>query len=133
VAVLERECFGAEAYSEYLLSALVQSSSAISLVAEDEGKVVGFAAAAATPPRAVIYTVNVKPGKRRMGVATALLAALERELKAIGVSEVVLQVEVGNAPAMLLYEKAGYKLDGAVPNYYGPGRDALIMSKALRA
>lgn len=133
IAEIEAECFGRDAYPRSLLKWLLVSPNAVALVAEEGGEVVGFAAAAFTPSAATIYTVDVRPGKRRRGIGTRLLSALEKELAKAGVASATLQVEVSNAPAILLYEKLGYKADGAAPNYYGPGRDALIMSKRLRA
>ena len=56
-----------------------------------------------------IESLAVLPECRGRGVGTRLLEALERELEADGVRDVVLGVLPGNAAAIRLYERRGYR------------------------
>jgi hypothetical protein len=42
-----------------------------------------------------------------------------------------LHVAPSNAPALALYRSWGFHVDAAVPDYYGPGLDALRMARDL--
>lgn len=56
-----------------------------------------------------IESLAVLPAYRGRGIGTQLLGALERELDAIGVRDLVLGVLPGNAAAIRLYERHGYR------------------------
>jgi ribosomal protein S18 acetylase RimI-like enzyme len=56
-----------------------------------------------------IESLAVLPEYRGRGVGTRLLDALERELEADGVRDLVLGVLPGNAAAIRLYERHGYR------------------------
>ncbi|MCQ2473780.1 MAG: ribosomal protein S18-alanine N-acetyltransferase [Saccharofermentans sp.] len=68
---------------------------------------------------------------RGRGFATELLDYLLNDLKCDGIAKVFLEVEHDNAPALTLYEKAGFVKYGHRRDYYGKGRDAVLMSKDL--
>ncbi|EST39105.1 hypothetical protein N566_03855 [Streptomycetaceae bacterium MP113-05] len=61
-----------------------------------DGRWAGFAA------------VEVSPGHRRQGLATAVMAALARRALDEGASAAHLQVETGNAAALALYDRLGF-------------------------
>jgi ribosomal protein S18 acetylase RimI-like enzyme len=64
----------------------------------------------ATSPRiGEIESLSVLPEYRGRGVGTRLLEALERELDSDGVHDLVLGVLPGNAAAIRLYERRGYR------------------------
>ena len=75
--------------------------------------------------------VIVAPGTRRAGlgrrlVLEGLVWAGER-----GATQVMLEVEADNAPARALYAQVGFLSLATRANYYGPGRDALVMALPL--
>jgi ribosomal protein S18 acetylase RimI-like enzyme len=43
----------------------------------------------------------------------------------------MLEVEDGNEPALALYQQLGFVTLARRSNYYGPGRDALVMALPL--
>jgi N-acetylglutamate synthase len=55
-----------------------------------------------------LTAVEVHPGHRRRGLATAITAALAARAAARGVTGIYLQVEDDNAPARALYDRAGF-------------------------
>jgi ribosomal protein S18 acetylase RimI-like enzyme len=64
------------------------------------------------PPE--LQDVSVRPEHRRRGVASALAAAAEREVRARGFDRLRLTVGVDNEPAQALYRRCGY-VDAGVP------------------
>ena len=81
-----------------------------------------------------INNVAVDPALRRRGTADALLDELERRCRALCLSFATLEVRAGNAPAIALYEKHGYRSVGLRRRYYEkPVEDAVIMTLELQA
>lgn len=93
------------------------------LVAEDRGRVVGFAsfgpsrdddAPAGTGEVPAIY---VDPAEVGRGIGRELLAEAEAALRAAGFGRATLWVLEANAPARRFYDKAGWTWDGAVSTH----------------
>jgi GNAT superfamily N-acetyltransferase len=85
------------------------------LVAERDGKVVGFAAAGPSPdPQGAgeLYAINVDPEHWGSGAGRALLGAAQAKLDQMGFAESVLWILPGNARARRFYELAGWVADG---------------------
>jgi len=86
------------------------------LVAERDGRVVGFAVVrAADDPEGAgeLAAINVDPDHWGTGAGRALLAAAQTELARLGHLEAVLWVLPGNHRARRFYEVAGWEDDGA--------------------
>lgn len=74
-----------------------------------------------------IQNVATAPAFRRQGVAARLLKqALERASVA-GFDSAWLEVRVGNAAAISLYERFGFQVVARRAGYYADGEDAIIM------
>lgn len=98
--------------------------------AEKEGKLLGYVGMQSVLDEGYIDNIAVEPGLRRMGVASALLNAMEAEAKARQLAFLSLEVRIGNAPAIALYTRFGFQTIGKRPGYYlCPKEDALIMTK----
>ena len=101
-------------------------------VACDEAAVLGYAGMAHTVAEADVLTVVVAAPARRRGLGARLVVALLREADALGLSTVFLEVRADNAVARRLYERLGFAIVSRRPGYYGPGRDAVVMSRRGR-
>lgn len=83
-------------------------------VAEDDGRLVGFAITTEVPASLrlgrfwQIRDLFVLPPDRRLGVARALLAAVREAAIATGALRLVVQTEDDNDPALRLYADSGY-------------------------
>lgn len=64
---------------------------------------------------------------RRRGVAGTLLAAALAEARAAGLEVALLEVRAGNAAAIALYRRCGFRVVGERARYYPDGEDALLM------
>lgn len=87
---------------------------------------VGFLIARAAADEAEILTVAVLPAWRSRGVGRSLLEAALRRLYADRVGPVFLEVDAGNAPAVALYRRQGFRQVAERRGYYeaGAGDDA---------
>ena len=83
------------------------------------------------PSTAYIWTIEVLPAFRRMGVARALLMRVEESSREAGCSAIELHVSERNADGLVLYDAAGYVRAGIEPEYYGRGEDAFRYRKIL--
>lgn len=61
-----------------------------------------------TSGQASVYAFGVLPQYRRQGLAWQTLALLVREMLAEGISEIGLEVETNNGPALALYQASGF-------------------------
>jgi ribosomal-protein-alanine N-acetyltransferase len=116
---------------------LVSIPHAATWIAEQEGRMAGFAIAAWAQEIggivAYIETIEVAPDHRGCGVGGELLRRLEGSAQAVGAQTIWLHVDAENAVAIRLYGAHGYLCKGREENYYAPGFPALIYAKPLEA
>src|SRR5262245_40599630 len=105
-------------------------------VADDGGRVLGYACFGATPMTEAtfdLYWLVVGEAARGNGVGGALVAAIADELKQRGGR--IIRVETssleGQGGARRFYEKTGFRLAGAIPDFYRQGDDLLVYAKVL--
>jgi ribosomal protein S18 acetylase RimI-like enzyme len=86
---------------------------------------------ATDPENAYIWTVEVLPVFRRMGMARQLLVRVEESAREAGCAALELHVSERNHNAIALYADAGYEASGVERDYYGPEGDGLRYRKLL--
>lgn len=130
---IEKACFSVPMTREQLENQLPDSRH-VFLVAEDTENVVqGYVGMLHVLDEGYISNVAVAPEQRRKGLAGALLEELMHRAAALSLAFVSLEVRAGNAPAIALYEKNGFKPVGRRKNYYSlPREDAIIMTKFMK-
>lgn len=80
-----------------------------------------------------VYDVATHPARRGEGLAGALLGHAEGLAEKAGADRVSLEAEPAGPGLVAWYEKRGYRVVQELPGYYGPGHDAVRMTKRLRA
>ena len=85
------------------------------------------------PSVAYIWTIEVLPAFRRMGVARQLLMRVEESGREAGRAAIELHVSERNAGGLALYEAAGYVQVGVDAEYYGRREDAFRYRKVLES
>lgn len=80
-----------------------------------------------------LWFIATLPKARGMGVGRALLAAVERAAKTRNGRILVVETSAGDstARARQVYQLAGFKVVGQVPDFYAEGDDKVIFSKSL--
>ena len=130
VAELEKLCFGTEAWSEKSVASELENKLALWIVADDDGKVLGYVGSQTVMEETDMMNIAVHPDCRKQGIATGLIVGLIGALKLQGSHSLTLEVRASNAPAITLYEKLGFLQVGLRKNYYrNPKEDALILRK----
>jgi ribosomal-protein-alanine N-acetyltransferase len=110
------------------LSELAQRSTRRYTVGSIGPIVVGYAGLMLVEDEGHITTMTVDPGWHHRGIGTVLLTDIARAAPALGVRHMTLEVRVGNAPALALYQRFGFAPVGVRKNYYAEtGEDAIIM------
>lgn len=100
-------------------------------VHEDDAGIDGYAGLLAVPPEADVQTIAVAPRSQGRGIGRLLLDELVGEALRRGCTQLFLEVRVDNAPALALYERTGFQVMSRRRDYYGPGRDALVLRRTL--
>lgn len=81
-----------------------------------------------------IGTIAVHPDFRRRGIGRALLDHTLEHARQTGILKVFLEVRRGNLPALELYKRYGFTVEGIRPRYYhDTGEDALLMELEIKA
>jgi len=128
---LEQECFPIDAWPLFDLIGVLSFPNVVRLKAVVDDQMIGFIAGdrRSSENLAWVATIGVRPAYQRQGIASALLAACEAQLK---VARVRLSVRVGNLPAIRLYQGCGYQRVGYWPQYYQDKSDAIVFEKSMQ-
>ncbi len=110
---------------------LITDDNKICLAGELKGEVVCYVGADMVLDECSIGNIVTRKDHRGEGLASMLWAELLRLLKEKGMAKVFLEVESDNVPAIALYEKSGFTGYGLRRDYYGQGRDAVLMLKDI--
>ncbi len=95
----------------------------------------GFLIGRAVTGEAELLTLAVRPGARRRGTGSALVAAFLDAARSRGAERAFLEVAAENAAALSLYARAGFTEAGRRRGYYrapeGGAVDAVVMARDL--
>ena len=98
------------------------------LVAVRDDRIVGFAGIHIILDEGHITNVAVRPGFRNRKIAEGIIGVLLDHTLKEGIRHHTLEVRRDNDPAIGLYEKFGFEVEGVRKDYYKfEGQDALIM------
>ena len=95
------------------LADLLSSNTFVALAAFEGDRVIGGLAAYVLPKfeqsrrEIYVYDLAVAQSHRRLGVATALIRALQRLARELGAYVIFIQADYGDEPAVALYTKLG--------------------------
>ena len=131
IAQLEKQCFS-DPWSEKSIETELSCRLSCWLVAMEGDTLVGYVGSQTVIDESDMMNIAVHPDFRRKGIAEALVAGLEEQLRQRGSKALTLEVRASNEPAIALYEKLGFIQAGLRKNYYrNPKEDAHILRKEL--
>ncbi len=131
-----------ENYSTYFFLDLSERFSKGFIVAEAEGKIIGYIMCRVEhgasdfkrfsfTKKGHIVSIAVLAEYRRMGIGKALIVEALKNMVDNDAKECFLEVRVSNAPAVSLYKRLGFMEVKRVRGYYYDGEDAYVMSVKL--
>jgi [ribosomal protein S18]-alanine N-acetyltransferase len=131
VMVIERTSFRFPWSTGFFLQEL-QVACARSILAEIDGRIVGYVLFWMLPGALDIHNIAVHVDFRRRGIARVLLGQVVSEAKRQSNVRVMLEVRRSNIQAQKLYESLGFVATGIRKGYYSDdGEDALAMTLEL--
>jgi ribosomal protein S18 acetylase RimI-like enzyme len=96
----------------------ISNSSALVLVAEINGRLIGSIIGTFDGWRGHVYRLAVHPDFRRQGMASALLRELESWFAQVGAKRIIPLVEKEHPDAMGFWHAAGYMLDPRIVRFF---------------
>ena len=131
---IEERAFDADRISRRSFRVLIVRPTAVTIVAELDGAVCGYAMILFRHGTALarLYSIAVDPDAKGRGIGGLLLAEAERA--AFGQDRLLMRLEVreDNARAIELYRRRGYRPIGRYLDYYADHTVALRFEKTLR-
>jgi ribosomal-protein-alanine N-acetyltransferase len=105
---------------------------ALTLIADSDGKAVGFLIGRQAANEAEILNLAVARPFRKKGEGAALLNSAVEEFRTRGVKRVFLEVRESNAAGIAFYKKHGFSQAGRRGGYYrDPEEAAIVMEKSF--
>lgn len=130
LAEIEKACFRAPWSADMLHEELGKG---LFLIAEQDGEAVGYVGCQTVLDEGYITNVAVSPDCRRQGIGRTLIEELKKRAAQSGLSFITLEARASNAPAIALYEGAGFRQVGVRRNFYtAPTEDAVLMTHYLK-
>ena len=131
-----------ENYMDFFFMDLHQRFPETFIVAEEEGKIVGYIMCRIEVGLASfglgglirkghVVSIAVLPQGRRKGVANALMTAAMKGMIHYKAKQCYLEVRVTNDPGVTLYKKLGFEISRTLKGYYSDGENAYVMTKKL--
>lgn len=131
IMAIERSAYRSPWSQGFFLQEL-QVACARSILAELDGKIIGYVLFWLVPGTIDIHNLATHVNFRRRGVARYLLGRVLGHAREQSISRVTLEVRKSNLPAQKLYESMGFVTNGIRKGYYSDdGEDAVAMSLEL--
>lgn len=135
VLEIEERSFGVDAYDMVTFLQLHRLCGDLFLVAELEGRVVGYSVTCIEYSSggivAHVHSIAVDPECRGKGVGGMLMEETFRRLRERGVRDVVLEVSTANETGLSFWRKLGFTPVGVKKKFYLDGSDAIIMRRRI--
>ena len=116
-------------FSRRAMRRFAEARGAVTVLAEEEGKLAGFCIVQVEDGVGYVVTLDVAPAWRRRGAARLLMEDVEARVQAAGGHAMELHVFVGNVGAVRFYEAMGYGRVRLAEGFYGRGLDGLVYGK----
>lgn len=129
ISEIERLSFE-DFYSPTFMDVLYRLNRETFLVAEKEGKIVGYVIATNDGGVGHIISIAIQPSERRKHIGWSLMAKVLDILKESKVTTVRLEVKKSNVEAQKFYEALGFKYYYTIDGYYGD-EDGLVYFKSF--
>ncbi len=138
---INRACLP-ENYTDYFFVDLHQRFPETFIVAEEQGKVVGYIMCrievglsnfglGGLVRKGHVVSIAVLPANRRKGIAKALITKALEGMRYYRAKQGFLEVRVTNDGAITLYKNLSFEITRTISGYYSDGEDAYVMTAKL--
>jgi len=110
----------------------IRARNTVVLVAEAEGKRVGFAIMEFHDTKAHLSLLAVKPSHQRCDIGRQMMEWLEESALTAGIATIVLEMRANNFGARSFYHALGFRESTYIAGYYQGTETALRMSRDIR-
>ncbi len=132
VSEIENKNFSEPWSQDALKNAINDDKYRFYCLVDDEGNVFSYVGIFVVCGEGEIVSVATDEAVRGQGLGSILLSEVIVKEREAGTDKLFLEVRKSNAPAIKLYEKNGFMIDGVRKNFYRkPVEDALLMSLEL--
>ena len=108
-----------------------KNRNAVTLAAELEGGIAGFINFWILRPQVQLNLLAVKKELARKGVASALAGKMLEYARKSLCTDIDLEVNEHNAPAIAFYTGLGFEMAGRRPKFYNNADDALLLRRKV--
>ena len=128
---IEKSSFSTPWSKKWLLDEINKPDDLFLTVTDGEA-ILGYAVVGMLGEEAELYNIAVDSAHRGKGLGDMLMKHMTRKALENGAKNLFLEVRESNVPAILLYEKHGFKSVGRRKNYYKePTEDAILMMLSM--
>ncbi|MGA9768714.1 MAG: N-acetyltransferase [Blastocatellia bacterium] len=121
------------AYSYPELKYYLRSRKCKTLIAEDDGEIVGFVTGCYYPKqKGHIISIDVMPNRQRQQIGSRLLSEIESWLWQRGANAIYLETAVDDTGAQGFYDRHGYLVLERIEGYYSDTLAAFLMMKTAK-
>lgn len=120
-----------ERWSEASWQAELDNDQRLVLVSREHDQIEAVASFGVLDDTAELLRVIVAPERAGRGVARKLLSVGKQWAGQAGAERMLLEVRHDNMAALRLYQATGFEPIAQRPDYYGPGRHAVVMQAGL--
>jgi ribosomal-protein-alanine N-acetyltransferase len=132
ISAIEKESFEHDPWTIDQIKSEYVAPGRFYIVAEFEGRVVGYAGIVKRGDSGDVLTISVAKSHRRKGIGRELLRRIIDWARTNSCEAMMLEVRVGNEEATPLYNSFGFIEISRRSDYYGPGQNAIVMRKELK-
>jgi ribosomal-protein-alanine N-acetyltransferase len=125
---IEKECFSDPWNINIFRSALSEPHTTVFVLEDEEKELLGYSVSAVVLDEGSLDNLAVTASRRRQGAGRMLFENVLKDARKRGAERIFLEVRESNAPAVKLYESAGFKRLSVRKAYYqDPVEDAIVM------
>jgi ribosomal-protein-alanine N-acetyltransferase len=128
VIQIENEVEAAPWSLSLLLAELARPAGRFYVVARVRGRVAGYAGLLISLDEAHVTKIAVDPVWQRQQIGSRMMVNLTRAALALEARHMTLEVRVSNEPAIAMYRRFGFEVEGTRKGYYAESKeDAYVM------
>lgn len=132
VFIIEQTSFH-EPWSEKMIAEEIHLCNPTNIIIKDrrDDTIIGYVFSRIIDDTVEILRIAVKSEYKGAGFASLMINEIVERSRSLSIKSMILEVSCLNEPALRLYQKNGFIIEGRRKNYYKNGEDALLMRRLI--